>query len=73
MGALIYRPGFKIGMMRDLQIESEYQPRTQVTNVYFSTRFDFKPMTTNDRDTLSARYNYATSCTKLLVMRLRCI
>ena len=61
MGTLIYKPGFKIGMMRDLQIENEYQPRTQVTNVYMSTRFDFKPLTTNQNDVLdSDRYRYAS-------------
>ena len=64
LGTLIYRPGFMIGKMRAMEIESEYQPRTQVTNTYLSTRFDFKPMTTNDGDVLDpVNYRYATVVT----------
>ena len=46
IGALIYKPGFKIAERRAMQVESEYKPRTEVTALYFSTRWDMKPLTT---------------------------
>lgn len=46
IGALVYKPGFKIAERRAMQVESEYKPRTEVTAMYFSTRWDMKPLTT---------------------------
>ena len=60
LGALIYKPGFMIAERRGIEIESEYEPRQQVTAMYMSTRFDFKALTTNASAALDAtRYAYA--------------
>ena len=60
LGALIYKPGFMIAERRGIEIESEYEPRQQVTAMYMSTRFDFKALTTNSSAALDAtRYAYA--------------
>jgi len=60
IGALIYKPGFMIAERRGMEIESEYEPRQQVTAMYMSTRFDFKALTTNSSAALDAtKYPYA--------------
>jgi HK97 family phage prohead protease/HK97 family phage major capsid protein len=60
LGSLIYKPGFMIAERRGIEIESEYEPRQQVTAMYMSTRFDFKALTTNASAALdSTRYAYA--------------
>ena len=62
IGALIYKPGFMIAERRGIEIESEYEPRQQVTAMYMSTRFDFKALTTNSSNALDAtKYPYATT------------
>ena len=62
LGALIYKPGFMIAERRGIEIESEYEPRQQVTAMYMSTRFDFKALTTNSSAALDAtRYAYAVN------------
>ena len=62
IGALIYKPGFMIAERRGIEIESEYEPRQQVTAMYMSTRFDFKALTTNSSNALDAtKYSYACS------------
>lgn len=60
IGALVYKPGFMIAERRGMEIESEYEPRQQVTAMYMSTRFDFKALTTNSSAALDAtKYPYA--------------
>ena len=60
LGVLIYKPGFMIAERRAIEIESEYEPRQQVTAMYMSTRFDFKALTTNSSAALdSSKYSYA--------------
>ena len=60
IGALVYKPGFMIAERRGMEIESEYEPRQQVTAMYLSTRFDFKALTTNSSAALDAtKYSYA--------------
>ena len=60
IGALVYKPGFMIAERRGMEIESEYEPRQQVTAMYLSTRFDFKALTTNSSAALdSSKYSYA--------------
>ena len=60
LGALVYKPGFMIAERRGIEIESEYEPRQQVTAMYMSTRFDFKALTTNASAALdSSKYSYA--------------
>ena len=60
LGALVYKPGFMIAERRGIEIESEYEPRQQVTAMYMSTRFDFKALTTNSSAALdSTKYAYA--------------
>ena len=60
IGCLIYKPGFMIAERRGMEIESEYEPRQQVTAMYLSTRFDFKALTTNSSAALdSTKYAYA--------------
>ena len=62
IGALIYKPGFMIAERRGIEIESEYEPRQQVTAMYMSTRFDFKALTTNSSNALDAtKYPYAVT------------
>lgn len=62
IGALIYKPGFMIAERRGIEIESEYEPRQQVTAMYLSTRFDFKALTTNASAALdSTKYAYAVN------------
>ena len=62
LGSLIYKPGFMIAERRGIEIESEYEPRQQVTAMYMSTRFDFKALTTNASAALDAtRYAYAVN------------
>ena len=59
-GVLIYKPGFMIAERRGIEIESEYEPRQQVTAMYMSTRFDFKALTTNASAALdTTKYSYA--------------
>jgi len=62
LGTLVYKPGFVIGERRGMEIESEYEPRQQVTAMYMSTRFDFKALTTAgtaSAPTLSSTYSFA--------------
>jgi HK97 family phage prohead protease/HK97 family phage major capsid protein len=62
LGVLMYKPGFMIAERRGIEIESEYEPRQQVTAMYMSTRFDFKALTTNASAALDAtKYAYATT------------
>lgn len=62
LGVLLYKPGFMIAERRGIEIESEYEPRQQVTAMYMSTRFDFKALTTNASAALDAsKYAYAVT------------
>ena len=62
LGTLIYKPGFMIAERRGIEIESEYEPRQQVTAMYMSTRFDFHALTTVASAALSsAKYAYAVN------------
>jgi HK97 family phage prohead protease/HK97 family phage major capsid protein len=62
LGVLLYKPGFMIAERRAIEIESEYEPRQQVTAMYMSTRFDFKALTTNSSAALDAnKYAYAVT------------
>jgi HK97 family phage major capsid protein len=62
LGTLLYKPGFMIAERRGIEIESEYEPRQQVTAMYMSTRFDFKALTTvADAALSSAKYAYAVN------------
>jgi HK97 family phage prohead protease/HK97 family phage major capsid protein len=62
LGVLLYKPGFLIAERRGIEIESEYEPRQQVTAMYMSTRFDFKALTTNSAAALDAtKYAYAVT------------
>ena len=62
IGSLIYKPGFMIAERRGIEIESEYEPRQQVTAMYMSTRFDFHALTTVAAAALnSANYAYAVN------------
>lgn len=62
IGVLMYKPGFLIAERRGIEIESEYEPRQQVTAMYMSTRFDFKALTTNTNAALdSTKYAYAVN------------
>lgn len=62
LGTLLYKPGFMIAERRGIEIESEYEPRQQVTAMYMSTRFDFKALTTNSGAALDAtKYAYAVN------------
>lgn len=64
LGVLMYKPGFLIAERRGIEIESEYEPRQQVTAMYMSTRFDFKALTTNSNAALdSSKYAYASTIT----------
>ena len=64
LGVLLYKPGFMIAERRGIEIESEYEPRQQVTAMYMSTRFDFKALTTNSSAALDAsKYAYAVTVT----------
>jgi HK97 family phage prohead protease/HK97 family phage major capsid protein len=59
IGLLMYKPGFMIAERRGMEIESEYEPRQQVTAMYMSTRMDFQPLTTNAGNALDAtKYSY---------------
>ena len=62
IGVLMYKPGFMIAERRGIEIESEYEPRQQVTAMYMSTRIDFKALTTNSSAALDAtNYSYAVT------------
>jgi HK97 family phage prohead protease/HK97 family phage major capsid protein len=62
LGVLLYKPGFMIAERRGIEIESEYEPRQQVTAMYMSTRIDFKALTTNSSAALdSTKYAYAVT------------
>jgi len=62
LGVLCYKPGFMIAERRGIEIESEYEPRQQVTAMYMSTRIDFKALTTNSSAALDAtKYSYAVT------------
>jgi len=62
IGVLLYKPGFMIAERRGIEIESEYEPRQQVTAMYMSTRIDFKALTTNSSSALDAtKYSYAVT------------
>ena len=61
LGVLVYKPGFLIGERRGMEIESEYEPRQQVTAMYMSTRFDFKALSSNSNAALDAtNFAYAS-------------
>ena len=61
IGILVYKPGFIIAERRGMEIESEYEPRQQVTAMYMSTRFDFKALSSNGSAALDAtNFAYAS-------------
>ena len=61
LGVLVYKPGFMIAERRGMEIESEYEPRQQVTAMYMSTRFDFKALSSNSSAALDAtNFAYAS-------------
>lgn len=60
VGLLVYKPGFLVAERRGMEIETEYNPRQQVTAIYMSTRFDMKPLSTETNAALSATYSYAS-------------
>lgn len=60
VGLLVYKPGFLVAERRAMEIESEYDPRRQLTAIYMSTRMDMKALTTNASSALDAtRYSMA--------------
>ena len=60
IGLLVYKPGFLVAERRAMEIESEYDPRRQVTAIYMSTRLDMKALTTNNSSALDAsKYSMA--------------
>ena len=62
IGALVYKPGWMIAERRGIEIESEYEPRQQVTAMYMSTRLDFKALSTvGSGANVSATYSYAST------------
>lgn len=64
IGALVYKPGWMIAERRGMEIESEYEPRQQVTAMYMSTRFDFKALSTTGSGAganVSTTYGYAAT------------
>jgi HK97 family phage prohead protease/HK97 family phage major capsid protein len=62
VGALVYKPGWMIAERRGIEIESEYEPRQQVTAMYLSTRFDFKALSTvGSGANVSTSYGYAAT------------
>lgn len=63
IGLLMYKPGFLVAERRAMEVESEYEPRQQVTALYLSTRFDMKALTTETAAALSSRYSYAVALT----------
>jgi len=61
IGLLVYKPGFLVAERRAMEIESEYDPRRQVTAIYMSTRLDMKALTTNNNAALDAtKYSMAS-------------
>jgi len=61
LGALVYKPGFMIAERRGIELESEYEPRQQVTAMYLSTRFDMQPLTTVTGQTIDSTYSMAVA------------
>jgi HK97 family phage prohead protease/HK97 family phage major capsid protein len=62
IGSLVYKPGFMLAERRGIEIESEYEPRQQVTAMYLSTRFDFKALsTTGSGANVSTTYGYGAT------------
>ncbi len=59
LGLLIYRPGYLIAERRAMLVETEYEPRQQVTAIYMSTRFDMHALTTVASAALSSAYSMA--------------
>lgn len=60
VGLLVYLPNFLVGTRRAMDMESQYDPRRQLTAVYISTRFDMKALTTNANAALDAT-KYSTA------------
>lgn len=61
IGLLVYKPGYLVAERRAMEIESEYDPRRQVTAIYMSTRLDMKALTTNASSALDAtKYSMAS-------------
>ena len=62
IGALVYKPGWMLAERRGMEIESEYEPRQQVTAMYMSTRFDFKALSTvGSGANVDATYGFAST------------
>ena len=61
VGVLVYKPGFLVAERRAVLVETEYQPRQQVTAVYMSTRLDMQALTTVASAALSNSYAFAVS------------
>jgi len=62
VGLLMYKPNFLVAERRAMEVESEYDPRRQVTAMYMSTRFDMKALTTNNNSALdTTRYSTAVA------------
>lgn len=61
IGCLVYKKGFLIAERRAMLIETQYEPRQQVTAIYMSTRLDMKPLTTNATYQLDSSYPMAVA------------
>ena len=62
IGALVYKPGWMIAERRGIEIESEYEPRQQVTAMYMSSRLDFKALSTvGSGANVSTTYSFAST------------
>ena len=61
VGVLVYKPGFLVAERRGVTVESEYEPRQQITAVYMSTRLDMQALTTVASAALSNNYSMAVS------------
>lgn len=60
IGALVYKPGFLIAERRQMLVESQYEPRQQVTAIYLSSRWDMHALTTdNTNGALNSTYTMA--------------
>jgi HK97 family phage prohead protease/HK97 family phage major capsid protein len=60
IGCLFYKPGFVVAERRSILVESQYEPRQQVTAIYLSNRWDMHALTTDSTNgALNSTYTMA--------------
>lgn len=61
VGALVYRPGFAFGQLKDIVLDTRFEPASRHWTNFLSQRYDFTALTSEVGANLSTNYSMAIS------------